>query len=166
MGKRIEWVDVSKFIAISCMIAGHLGIPSVVSVAVHMFHMPIFFIMAGFFFSIEKYKSFFYFAKIRFKTLLVPYFVWGGISYIIYRLQVVNAESGSVVDFKHFIIAILFHDANISEFSGYGVTQWFFTALFLSELFLWIVIKIETICNKKIRNTTIIFVLQIIIQKT
>lgn len=46
--KRALWADIAKFFTITLMVSGHLGLPHNLSIAVHMFHMPIFFILGGY----------------------------------------------------------------------------------------------------------------------
>ena len=45
--KRIEWVDISKGIAIILMIIGHSGIPHFLNNWIYSFHMPFFFFISG-----------------------------------------------------------------------------------------------------------------------
>lgn len=76
---RIEWVDFAKGVVIILMVLGHVieGV-SVLSKIIYVFHMPFFFITAGFLLNLDKwggrsnYKSFE--AKLV-KRLLVPYFL-------------------------------------------------------------------------------------------
>lgn len=46
--KRIEYIDTAKGIAMLCIVAGHLGVDSVNRI-VFSFHVPIFFIISGYF---------------------------------------------------------------------------------------------------------------------
>lgn len=75
---RIGWLDISKFIAISMMIAGHIGLPKSLNDLIHIFHMPAFFIFSGLLFNEEKYVRLDKYIISRAKGLLVPYFMWGG----------------------------------------------------------------------------------------
>lgn len=52
-GKRIEWIDVAKAICILLMIAGHTyPVGSKVRNIIFSFHMPLFFILSGYNFSL------------------------------------------------------------------------------------------------------------------
>ena len=141
--KRIEWADITKFFAIALMVSGHIGLPNTLSNVVHMFHMPVFFFIAGSFYSSQKYRKFTTFLWSRFKSLLIPYFVWGIISYLIYRLISYNTGDNEIVSTGRFIQALFSQDANEVLFKGYGVIQWFFTALFISEILLWVIVRIS-----------------------
>lgn len=69
---RLAWVDVAKGIGILCIVAGHIG-PDVVRRAVYPFHVPLFFILAGFFISTSRpFKDF---MRGKARALLLP-FLW------------------------------------------------------------------------------------------
>lgn len=68
--KRIEEFDIAKGIAILCVILGHLGIYNINRV-VFTFHMPIFFLISGYFISIRY--SFEEFQRRKIKGILWPY---------------------------------------------------------------------------------------------
>ena len=68
--KRLPEFDIAKGIAILCVILGHLGIGSVNRV-VFMFHMPLFFLISGYFLSTTD--SFEQFKIKKFKQCIIPY---------------------------------------------------------------------------------------------
>lgn len=69
---RIRSIDIARGIAILCIVLGHNGIDSVDRV-VFTFHVPIFFLIAGYFFPENKRLAELVRGKVR--QLLVPYFV-------------------------------------------------------------------------------------------
>ena len=69
---RLRFVDIAKGISIICIILGHLGIHNITRV-VFTFHVPIFFLITGYFVSRKEGVRDFAMKKAR--TLLVPYFV-------------------------------------------------------------------------------------------
>ena len=71
--KRIDSVDIFKAIGILLMIMGHIGFGGFFSKWIHAFHMPMFFIISGFF--ISSYSPNFLNKKIL--GLIVPYFFIG-----------------------------------------------------------------------------------------
>lgn len=80
MGKRLESLDIAKGIGILCIILGHLGYTSIVSgegdpiaTYVFQFHVPIFFLLAGY--TLSERKPFAVYAKDKVQRLLVPYLV-------------------------------------------------------------------------------------------
>ena len=68
--KRLPEFDIAKGIAILCVILGHLGIKSINRI-VFLFHMPLFFLISGYFLSLND--SFEQFSKKKFKQCIIPY---------------------------------------------------------------------------------------------
>ena len=69
---RLQYIDIARGIGMICIILGHLG-NSGLNRVVYTFHVPLFFILAGYFIS-EK-KSMGEFIRNRARSLLVPYAV-------------------------------------------------------------------------------------------
>ena len=70
--KRIRFLDIAKGIGIICIIIGHLQFFAIKRI-VFTFHVPIFFLITGYF--INAKRSIPEFVKTRARTLLVPYYV-------------------------------------------------------------------------------------------
>lgn len=70
MGKRIDYIDTAKGFTILLVILGHNEIPSIVNKFIFSFHMPLFFVLSGFFFRPDKLTNII--AK-GWKQLLKPY---------------------------------------------------------------------------------------------
>lgn len=96
---RIRWIDDCKGLAIVLIVAGHV-VASVMAVCqnqvtikmlkgcfdfIYSFHIPFFFVLAGLTFSAKD--DFPSFLKKKFLRLMVPYFVWGGLSAVLYVLM-------------------------------------------------------------------------------
>lgn len=71
-GQRIDAFDIAKGIAIICVILGHLGIYNINRV-VYTFHMPIFFLISGYFLKRNSSELFTEFYQKRFKGIMWPY---------------------------------------------------------------------------------------------
>lgn len=69
---RIRFIDIAKGIAIICIIIGHLDIKEI-NRFVYTFHVPIFFIITGYF--INNKLSINEFISKKFKTLIIPYII-------------------------------------------------------------------------------------------
>lgn len=69
---RDQTIDVMKGIAILAMIAGHCFIPLVLHDFIYLWHMPLFFVVSGFFFRVKSYKELFF---STWKGLIAPYIV-------------------------------------------------------------------------------------------
>ncbi len=70
--KRLRYVDIAKGIAIICIILGHLGNVNI-NRFIFTFHVPIFFLITGYF--INKKRSIKEFVYVKFRALIVPYIV-------------------------------------------------------------------------------------------
>lgn len=83
MKKRIDWVDVVKGIGMILVIVSHTeehfmpGQLVTLKIPIYTFHMPLFFFMSGYLFSMKN--SFKEFLKNKSKRILVPYFCLGTI---------------------------------------------------------------------------------------
>ena len=137
--KRIEWIDLSKFIAIFFMVWCHTEVSHTVDTIVHSFHMPIFFILSGWCFNIAKHKKFIPFVKSRIKSLIIPYFFWGIALYSVWDIFYYLFNRSKFVSIKDFLYCILYNNAQHSTFAA---VQWFLTCLFFSLIIAWSVIKI------------------------
>lgn len=73
--KRIEWADVTKSFAIWLMVFAHANLSNeTLMCMIYTFHMPLFFILSGFF---DKGKGLsLSFLKKNFQTLIIPYFIY------------------------------------------------------------------------------------------
>lgn len=79
------------------------------------------------------------------KGLLVPYFVYGWGTYVLYRIIPSVQRSDRLVNVKEIIVLLFTQNAEDVIFNGFGVIQWFFASLFISSIFSWIIIWI---CNR------------------
>lgn len=120
--QREKDLDIAKGIGIVLSIFGHINY-SFLHNFIYMFHMPLFFFLSGYFFDINKY-NFRDFAKKKFKTLIIPYFLIG-IILLIFNYFI----HGDFTLYKFFI-------------QKRSQTIWFLTSLFFSELVFYVICKI------------------------
>ena len=161
MIERIKWLDDLKGFAIFLIVLGHVAVTvenistgSVQSISnalfkgIYSFHVPLFFMIAGLTFSARS--SFLEFFVKKFKRLMIPYYVWGGISAILvivlshFVLPLINsaattthfAEKSDVGAWWIPLVSILHAGAwpNGKGFFFNGVL-WFLPVLFCTELF-------------------------------
>lgn len=67
----MEWIDTARGVAMICIVLGHIGVHPV-NVVVYTFHVPVFFLITGWF--LNRRMSIGAFTRKRARTLLVPYF--------------------------------------------------------------------------------------------
>lgn len=81
MSQRKESYDLAKFVAITLVVLAHLGTYGIHDFA-YSFHMPLFAIISGYFFSFTG--NFFSFCLIKARQLLLPIIAWSLISAIFF----------------------------------------------------------------------------------
>jgi len=122
--KRLNWLDIAKGITILFMVLGHTSIPSVLSNFIWAFHMPLFFIASGWTTNWQK-TDFKGFTKRKFRTLLVPFFVY---SFVVLMIQILQGWDS----FIHWI------------YNGWGsYALWFIPVLFLASLLAKLIYSIK-----------------------
>lgn len=73
MKKRLDWADYAKFIGITLMLLGHNELGNhLLFDWIYTFHMPLFFILAGYFTS-SKQLNYRQFIRKNANQLIVPY---------------------------------------------------------------------------------------------
>ncbi len=99
--------------------------------------MPIFFVISGLCF--KDSISFVNMIKRKSRSLLFPYFFYATILYLIWTSIYFFIDKGSIVPPLQFISAILYDNADNSP---YKCVQWFFTALFVSNILFFAIHRI------------------------
>ena len=84
---RNNVISICKGIAIILMVLGHTEGPGFLMHIVYLFHMPIFFITAGYFFSRKYLSDSWTFVVKRFKGLYVPMVKWALFFLVIHNLM-------------------------------------------------------------------------------
>jgi fucose 4-O-acetylase-like acetyltransferase len=131
MKKRIAFFDIAKGIGIICVILGHLGFGSRIF---STFHMPLFFLISGYFYKYSKNKDF---ISKKAKQLLIPY-LFTGICIIILDFAKKFAEhliSGTKIILDYDILTLLYGSGyKTIEIFGINIGAigaiWFLLALF------------------------------------
>lgn len=141
MPNRIAWIDFAKGGAIILMVLGHVVFISPLKKFIFVFHMPFFFVTAGFLLNLNKWggaNNFNAFAAKLFKRLLVPYYLaellWYPIWFVVcheagYLKYIWGwAELDSLVAFTAIFIG------NGNNFGLILGQLWFLPALLCAEL--------------------------------
>ena len=85
MGKRDTTISICKALGIILMVITHSGSPGKLCAFAYEFHMPLFFITAGYFFSLRYLNDEATFIKKRIKGLYIPFIKWSVIFLIIHN---------------------------------------------------------------------------------
>lgn len=145
---RIKYMDVFRGIGIVIMIMGHIWFGTYFDIFKAAFHMPMFFIISGFFFQ-HKSKGEISVGKFILKkarTLLVPYFFFGIGHFLIYFFAFGNH------DWKPLIRLFSWNN------DGLAITGvfWFLSALFIANLLFFLIDRY--VINAFIKTTIIVIV--------
>lgn len=128
------------------MVIGHAEAPGFLTSFIYTFHMPIFFITAGYFFSKKYLDNPWEFCKKRFKGLYVPFLKWGIffllIHNILFHFNILNEQYGnwsngvthpySFTDALQRLVNLVFSMGGYDEFMAGAF--WFFRALLISSI--------------------------------
>ncbi|MDI9520821.1 MAG: acyltransferase family protein [Bacillota bacterium] len=146
--ERILWIDIAKGYGIFFIVLGHVLRTGVVRQFLYSFHVPFFFILSGLTYRpSERTMNFF---KKRFKTILIPYFVFGLISILIYRILAIYID----VDFELRTgilenIVGMFYGNPRTDLMKWNLPLWFlpslFSTMFIAEI-------LESILDKHIQK--------------
>lgn len=138
--KRINYIDIAKGLAIICVIIGHTfakydKLDRLVITFIYSFHVPLFFILSGFFVKDQTYDVKKTIIK-KAKQLLLPYAVINVLRYIT-KLIIVGF---SIPGLKNFILSLLYANDSrahtkfcIIAAPPIGMT-WFLPALFFCQI--------------------------------
>ncbi|MDP3587810.1 MAG: acyltransferase family protein [Sulfuricurvum sp.] len=137
--QKIEWIDALKTIGILAVILGHIASP--LSGFIFSWHMPLFFIIAGFF--IKTNISFKESVVKDFQRLMIPYFIFVfiglGADYL-KRIALHREQLNYLDEIKGILLGM---DMN-SLIHHYGFVLWFLPALFFSRVVLAFIQKVST----------------------
>lgn len=125
--KRLVYFDFVKGIGIILMIMGHIGFSECFDIAIHSFHMPLFFVVSGYFYKKDNIV-----VRIikKARMLLVPYVFWGLFNFFIYFvIRLVNEGW----DIHHCTALVRLFSWN-NQGLGIADALWFLTALFFCDL--------------------------------
>lgn len=151
--KRIYWIDIIKIIAMFFIVLSHTIAYSKnlswLYKYVSSFHVVLFFTISGLTFNINKYKNYKQFFIHKFKTIMIPYFVFATLFLIPFFLLGNNVadelgRTDITVDFIKPIVGIFYgngHDNYLRQNSA----LWFLPCLFVLENIYYF---IENIKNK------------------
>jgi fucose 4-O-acetylase-like acetyltransferase len=137
--ERLDWVDYLKTVGILAVILGHIASPF--GKFIYSWHMPLFFMVAGFFIKIND--PFIYFVKKDFKRLIIPYFIFSIVGLIAEAIKrwILNRDG---LDFIYEIFGLFLWMDMESLSNTYAFVLWFLPVLFFSRLIVYFVQKIKT----------------------
>lgn len=131
--KRINWIDMAKGIGMLLVIIGHVGAGHYER-WIYSFHLPLFFFLSGYVFSVKSSFKEFIIKKI--KGILVPYFCLGALL-IVY--QAIHEELESIRDLNFSTIYNEIIDLVVQVRCW---DLWYLTCLFMVNVIFYVIIKL------------------------
>lgn len=129
--KRIDWIDIAKGIAIICTIIGHIApFGGNVRNLIFSFHMPLFFILAGYTIKQIPFEKFGSAILKDFKRLVIPVFIIKAVQFV---LEILFRHAEVKNCGKTILLSILWgNGCSYWKYPGIGVV-WFLLALFFAK---------------------------------
>lgn len=136
MKERIAWVDTAKGIGILLVFLGHLVENSWPGMWAYSFHLPLFFFLSGFLFTVKD--SFGVFIRKKAKSILLPYFSLGiVICFFVALWNTVFSTSAMKPSFGIELIKNIFYMFVQNRYA----TLWYLAVLFWLNLFMYVLVK-------------------------
>jgi len=114
---------------------------------IYSFHLPLFFIISGYFFNHDKYKSIKELLKSKLGGLILPYFFFYLATYLYWVLIESKFRSGAggiSLEWWRPLIGLFYGD-NLNNFMGHNTPLWFIPTLISVEVFCYSLYKFKSI---------------------
>lgn len=134
--KKINWISNLKAMGILMVILGHINSPF--SAFIYSWHMPLFFIVAGFFIKFDLSVKDFLIKD--FKRLMIPYFIFAIVGLVV-EISKRMALHRDGLDYIHEITGIFIWMDMSSLINTYAFVLWFLPTLFLARIIIFLVNK-------------------------
>ena len=156
-------ISICKGIAIILMVIGHAEAPGALQAFIFEFHMPLFFITAGYFFSLKYLHDEATFVKKRVKGLYLPFVKWSVFFLLIHNLMfkigILNETYGNEMGGVTHPYSWHQMQQNLwnifTAMGGYDAflcgAFWFFRGLFVASILYLIIYKVLDSCIKSSR---------------
>lgn len=126
MNERKRTLDILRGIGIFLMVFDHVGWGSFVHGYIQSFHMPLFFIASGYLWKNENTVNL---IRKRFKTLMVPYFIFSGFYLLLQQITLFSTGN----DFMSSLRAVLIYPTDI-DCMPIAPALWFLPCMFFSSI--------------------------------
>ena len=146
---RMDWLDCVKAIGMILVYIGHCHIPGV-NKYIYLFHMPLFFIISGYLWNIEKNKSmnFKTFFQKKFKSYIIPYFKIASVCFVVWGVCInyfrLNGFSDEYLrQIAQYIFGIFIYSRGTIEWLPQCSPIWFLACLFVAEIVYYFIMKMR-----------------------
>jgi fucose 4-O-acetylase-like acetyltransferase len=137
---RVPWVDALKGLGIVLVVLGHQSLPPTLKHWLYSFHVPLFFFVSGLLFNPEKYATYRAFAARRWRTVLVPYFVFSLATYLVWLVAMRPFGAAVQTDIAWWrpIVGTLV-GLGQNDWLAHNVPLWFLPCLFVTDQLFWFI---------------------------
>jgi acyltransferase len=141
MKYRLDWLDAAKGLGILLVMLGHTDIPSQLKTYIYTFHMPLFFFLSGYLFTLKKFPNLKVFLSKRTKSLVLPYLCFSLVAYIwfiiVFHFGFVKYRENLLMPLIGSFVAI-----RSSLWTVHTGALWFIDCLFCTEFLFYFITKI------------------------
>ena len=149
--QRDDTIDIVKGVGITLVVLGHSGCPTWLHDFVYQFHMPLFFIASGWFFSWKKEFKDFAIRKVQ--TLYIPFVIWSVVFLLLhnifFKMGILSAEYGyqglvnGLYSWKTIIKKTIWIVTTMTQYETSLLgTFWFVRTLFIALFVLYIPMRV------------------------
>lgn len=132
----ISWINIAKGLGIIFIVYGHSYPPEVIYHFFYYFHIPLFFFISGYLFN-KPQPSFIKITIHKFKTLMIPFYVYGFfMTLLIYLLYYLKGSLSEEIAIHYLMGLINGKGSNLANSD-----LWFLPSLFFTNLFAYIALK-------------------------
>ncbi len=136
--KRLDWLDSYRGILISMVILGHmypmLPFFEIIKEMFLSMRMPAFFYISGYLFS-KKYTDFTYFFKRRFRSIVIPYFIFLFLTFLFWDTIFFIFNKDIMISNQ---ILAMFYGISSGDMLT-ASSLWFVLALFITEIYFFFI---------------------------
>lgn len=155
---RNNYISIAKAIGIILMVAGHSGCPQVIVRFIYLFHMPLFFVCSGYFFTeIADKASLKYFFSKKIKGLYLPYLKWSLLFLLLHNVFRYFNITGSVIYQTHDYIRQFIRLVTMTDYELLIRPFWFIKELLFASVTVASFSMIRTHLFPKIGTFTLLF---------
>ena len=134
--KRLDFLDVAKFIGIFLMVYAHARERGSEIMYIVSFHMPLFFVISGMTFKVREGESAGDFLVRKIKTYIIPFLILAIM--ITFCDMGFDGANGVTINWEYFVGKMVYIYQNTRPFP-----LWFVLALFFSHIWLYLMIRLS-----------------------
>lgn len=132
---RINWIDWLKVIGIFFVLWGHCESTPEIKKYIYSFHMPLFFLIAGYLSSDRHITSGCKkFILKHFRSLIIPYFVLGSVAFLVWSVKVSIFPYDIAPPIWRPLVGMFYGSAATASWMEHCIASWFLPCLFCTHI--------------------------------